>query len=134
MPFIVAWLASALTFGLLDFLWLSRMFPRLYQPEIGSMLGDLRWGPALAFYVIYITGMQVFAVAPGIGTGKWTTALLMGALLGMLCYATYDLTNQATLKLWSMKVTIFDILWGGFATAMASAAGAAAALAFASRG
>ena len=80
-------------------------------------------GPATTFYVLYILGMMIFAVGPALQSGKWQTALLWGALLGFFCYMTYDLTNHATMKVWSVKVTVLDILWGTFLTGSASLVG-----------
>lgn len=130
MQYIVAYLVAALAFGTMDAVWLNTMFTRLYKPEIGELLGDLRWAPALIFYLLYLVGMQVFAVAPALKSGQWTTALVYGALLGFFCYATYDLTNHATMKVWSVKVTVLDIIWGTFATGMASAIAAWVTLRF----
>ncbi|MCQ4062165.1 DUF2177 family protein, partial [Klebsiella pneumoniae] len=80
---------------------------------------------AIAFYLLYILGIMIFAVGPALKTGQWQTALLWGALLGFFCYMTYDLTNQATLRVWSLKVTILDMIWGTFLTGSAAAVGAA---------
>lgn len=129
MPNIIALIATALIFGALDAVWLNSMYTRLYQPEIGELLGPLRWGPALAFYVLYMIGIQIFAVAPALASGKWVTALVYGALFGFFCYATYDLTNHATMKVWSLKVTVLDIIWGTVATGSAAALATAIALA-----
>jgi uncharacterized membrane protein len=130
MQYVVAYLVTALAFGAMDAVWLNTMFTRLYKPEIGELLGELRWAPALIFYFLYLIGMQIFAVAPALKSGQWTTALLYGALLGFFCYATYDLTNHATMKVWSIKVTIIDIIWGTFATGTASAIAAWVTLRF----
>lgn len=120
-----AFVATGIAFALIDSIWLRTMFTRLYQPEIGPMLlGGFRAGPAIAFYMIYITGMLWFAVLPAIAAGRWQSALLNGAVLGFLCYATYDLTNYATLKMWSLKVTLADIAWGTILTGSAAALGA----------
>ena len=120
MKWIVAYLAAALSFGALDFLWLRWAGPNLYRPILGELLApSFRGGPALAFYAAYIAGMVWFAVRPGLAGGV-PQAVLNGALLGALCYATYDLTNQATLKVWSTQVTLIDIAWGTAATALAS--------------
>ena len=124
MQYVIAYLFSAVVFGLLDAVWLNTMFTRLYKPELGDLLGELRWAPALIFYLLYLVGMQVFAVAPALKSGQWTSALLYGALFGFFCYATYDLTNHATMKVWSLKVTLADIAWGTIATGTASAAAA----------
>ncbi len=122
---LIGYIATAIIFGILDALWLGRMVPALYRPEIGEMLmRGWRPAPALVFYFLYILGIQIFAVAPALADGKWQTALVWGALFGFFCYMTYDLTNFATLKVWSLKVTIVDIIWGTVATG--AAAGAAA--------
>lgn len=122
---ISAYLLTGLAFALIDSVWLRSMYTRLYQPEIGELLysGGVRMGPAVAFYLLYIAGMMVFAVMPALRDGQWQTALVQGALLGFFCYATYDLTNYATLKIWSLKVTILDIIWGTFLTGSASLGG-----------
>ncbi len=119
--YLAAYAIAAILFGLLDFLWLSRMAPSLYRPLIGEIMADnVRWGAAISFYFIYIAGMVWFAVRPGIDSGQWLTALVQGALLGGLCYATYDLTNQATLRVWDIRITLADIAWGTFATGLAA--------------
>jgi uncharacterized membrane protein len=123
--YIVGYIATGLAFALIDSIWLRNMYTRLYQPEIGEVMmrGGFRLGPAIIFYLLYILGMMIFAVGPAIESGKWQTALLWGALLGFFCYMTYDLTNHATLKVWSTKVTVLDIIWGTFLTGSASAVG-----------
>jgi len=80
-----------------------------------------------------VAGAVVFAVMPALASGRWTTALGLGALLGLLAYATYDLTNQATLKDWSWTVTIADLCWGTFVTAVSAAAAARITMAFGGR-
>lgn len=121
MPWIVAYIAAALTFGALDALWLRWAAPNLYRPVIGEIMADqVRWGAAITFYLIYIAGMVWFAIRPGIAAGQVATAVLNGALLGALCYATFDLTSQAVLKVWSTRISVMDIAWGAFATATAS--------------
>jgi uncharacterized membrane protein len=122
----LGYVMTGLSFALIDSIWLRTMYTRLYQPEIGELLGGLRLGPAIAFYLLYIGGMMWFAVGPALANGRWQTALVQGAVLGFMCYATYDLTNFATLKIWSMKVTLLDILWGTVLTGSASLAGWAA--------
>ena len=120
MTWIVAFVAAAIAFGVLDALWLGWAGDNFYRPRLGDMLADsFRLAPALVFYVAYIAGIVWFAVRPGL-TGGVGMAALNGALLGALCYATYDLTNQATLRQWSTTVTIADICWGAFATAVAA--------------
>ena len=127
VKYTVAYIATGLAFALIDSVWLRTMYKRLYQPEIGELMvrGGFRMGPAIVFYVLYIVGMMIFAVGPALAAGKWQIALLQGALLGFFCYMTYDLTNYATLKVWSLKVTILDMIWGTVLTGSAAAAGAA---------
>jgi uncharacterized membrane protein len=123
--YLVGYIATGIAFAVIDSVWLRTMYKKLYQPEIGELLykGGVRLGPAIAFYLLYILGMMVFAVGPALQSGKWQTALIWGALLGFFCYMTYDLTNYATLKVWSLKVTILDIIWGTLLTGSASLAG-----------
>ena len=123
--YIVAYIATGLAFAAIDSVWLRSMYTKLYQPEIGELLmkGGFRMGPAITFYLLYILGMMIFAVGPALQSGKWQTALLWGALMGFFCYMTYDLTNYATLKVWSTKVTVLDIIWGTFLTGSASVLG-----------
>lgn len=123
--YITATVATAILFGVLDAVWLGRMVPAVYRPEIGEVLmRGWRPVPALVFYALYMVGIQIFAVAPALAAGKWQVAAQWGALFGFFCYMTYDLTNYATLKVWSLRVTLLDIAWGTFATG-AAAAGAA---------
>ena len=118
MKHLVAYLSTAVTFAVLDAIWLTLAGPRLYRPALEPLLADgFRLPPAVAFYLLYVAGIVIFAVAPAVKTGQWTTAALMGGLFGFFCYATYDLTNQATLKLWPVKVTLIDISWGTVLTA-----------------
>lgn len=122
MQWLIAYIGAAVSFGILDAIWLRWAGPNFYRPAVGELLADsFRGGPAIVFYLIYIAGMVWFAVRPGIDGGLGQAAL-NGALLGGLCYATYDLTNQATLKVWPTYITITDIVWGAFATSIAATA------------
>jgi len=128
MQLIVAYIVAAVVFGGLDAAWLSWAGPNLYRPALGDLLApSFRGGPAIVFYVFYLAGMVWFAVRPGLAGGIGA-ATVNGALLGALAYATYDLTNQATLKVWSTQVTVIDICWGAFATAVAASVATWAAL------
>ena len=128
MRWIIAWVAAAVSFGVLDAMWLRWAGPNLYRPVLGEVLADqFRIGPALLFYACYISAMVWFAVRPGLAQGV-PHAVLNGALLGGIAYATYDLTNQATLKVWSSQITALDIAWGTAATALASGIAAFTAL------
>lgn len=120
MKWIIAYLGAAISFGALDAIWLKWAGPNFYRPAIGELMADsFRVGPAAIFYLLYIAGMVWFAIRPGIENGL-SSAALNGALLGALCYATYDMTNQATLKIWPTYITIADICWGAFATSVAA--------------
>lgn len=131
MPYLVSTLTTALLFALLDNLWFRWSLPNLYRPEIGELLGPFRLGPAVAFYALYVIGIQIFAVRPALASGQWTTGLLWGALFGFFCYMTWNLTNHAVMKSWSLKVTLTDMTWGTVATAVTAGAASALALRFA---
>lgn len=119
MQWIIAYLAAGISFGILDAIWLRWAGPNFYRPALGEQLAEqFRMGPALVFYLLYIAAMVWFAVRPGMALGV-PHAVLNGALLGGIAYATYDLTNQATLKVWPTYVTLVDIAWGASATALA---------------
>ena len=127
----IAYLASAIVFLVLDAAWLTTMADRLYRPALGRLLLDrFELAPAALFYALYVIGIVVFAVAPGLASGRWTTSHGLGALLGLIAYATYDLTNQATLRNWPWSVTLADLAWGTVATGLAAWIAAAALLHF----
>ena len=118
--FIVAWFATAFVFLGLDAIWLTQVAPRLDPPIIGELLSNtVEPAPAIAFYLIYITGIMLLAV----GQGSPIRAFFRGAVLSLVAYATYDLTNQATLRLWSTTITLADLAWGMTITAIAATAG-----------
>lgn len=122
-PYLIAYAAAALAMLCLDGVWLTLTANTLYRPLLGDiMLPGFRLAPAIVFYALYVAGIVIFAVNPALAAGRWTTALTYGALLGFFCYATYDLTNQATLKNWSTIVTVADMSWGTFLTACAATA------------
>lgn len=99
--------------GLLDALWLSVVANSFYKSQIGQLLLQKpNMLAAVAFYAIYLVGVIVFVVNPAIEKGSWSHALMYGALFGLVAYATYDLTNLATLKDWPIKLVIVDLLWG----------------------
>lgn len=120
--YLIAYAAAAVIFGALDAIWLRWAGENFYRPVIGEIMADeFRVAPAALFYLLYLCGMVWFAIRPGLESGQVTTALLNGVLLGALCYATYDLTSQAVLKVWATKISVVDILWGAFATGTTSA-------------
>jgi uncharacterized membrane protein len=122
--YVIAYFATLVVFVAVDFVWLSVMADRLYRPVIGEMLApSFRLGPAIAFYLFYAAGLTFLAVRPGLMSGSFATAALYGAVLGFTAYATYDLTNQSTLKNWSTTLTVADLIWGTFLSGLAAAAG-----------
>ena len=124
MSYAVAYVATALGFLVLDIIWLGFVAKNLYQREIGHLLlEDFNMVAAFAFYLMFIAGVVIFAVAPALQAGSWKTALLLGALFGFFTYATYDLTNLATLKGWSTTMTVVDIAWGAVLTSVSSVIG-----------
>jgi uncharacterized membrane protein len=125
-----AYVTSALVMGGLDYLWLSNTSGPVYHRALGATMADNPdMQAAIAFYLVYLVGVMVFAVRPALQSGVWRQAPAMGALFGFFAYATYDLTNLATLKVWSLNVSLIDMAWGTFLTAVAATAGALAALA-----
>lgn len=129
MRYMAAYFTAALVMGGLDYLWLTTMMGPLYQRVLGPILAaepDMK--AAIAFYLVYLTGIMWFAVRPALTSGDWTVALMNGALFGFFAYATYDLTNMATLKAWSLQLTLTDIAWGTVLTATTASTAALAAL------
>ncbi|WP_369796671.1 DUF2177 family protein [Brevundimonas sp. Leaf363] len=124
MRYLIAYVATGLAFAVIDAVWLTTMTNKLYKPVLGPiMLAKPNMVAAVAFYLIMIGGIVFFAVAPALREGGWTRALLNGAVLGLVAYATYDLTNQATLAVWQTKLTILDLCWGTFVTGTAATVG-----------
>jgi uncharacterized membrane protein len=101
----------------IDMIWLSKIAPKFYQQHIGHLLADKpNLLPAVLFYLFNIIGILIFSVFPGVTNNSLKTTALMAALYGALTYATYDLTNMATMKQWPLIVTIVDIVWGTLLT------------------
>lgn len=119
---VVAFVATAVVFLILDAIWLGVVSRNIYQREIGDLLlPKPNFGAAAIFYVIYIVGLVYFCVVPGVAEESVMRALISGALFGIVAYATYDLTNLATLKGWSTSLVFIDIAWGAVASAIACA-------------
>lgn len=123
-----AYFAALLVFIAIDGVWLSVMGPVLYKPILGDiLLLKLRIAPAIAFYLAYPIGIVAFAVVPALRADSLVTAAGLGVLFGALAYATYDLTNYATLKNWTFSITAVDITYGAIASGVAACAAYAAA-------
>jgi len=120
---IVSYLAALACLLLFDGPWLALMGPRFYTPRLGHLLSaSPQWWAVAAFYSIYALGIVVLVVQPARQLGASAVAVFFsGALLGLVAYGTYDLTNQATLRDWPLGVTIVDLMWGSLLTGTASA-------------
>jgi uncharacterized membrane protein len=118
---LVAYGVTALVFATLDFVWLSTIGQTVYRPALKDVfIEGLRWAPAIAFYLIYVLGVVVLAVLPGVRAQAPLVTAGLAAMLGLVAYATYDLTNMATLKTWPLHVALLDIAWGVVATSVAA--------------
>lgn len=118
--FLHVFLISLVVFIICDLLWLGVVAKRFYQERLGYLLGEVNWYAAAIFYLIFIAGLTYFATLPGIQSGALWRAVALGAFFGLVTYATYDLTNHATIKDWPVVVTVVDILWGMFLGAFVS--------------
>ncbi len=128
MNIFFAYVMTLVIFAVVDTAWLGLMADRIYRPLIGPMLAEnFRLAPAIAFYAVYAAGLTLFAVRPGLAEGGWKTAMLWGGLFGLFAYATYDLTNLATLKAWSLRLALIDMAWGVGVSAVAAASACALA-------
>jgi uncharacterized membrane protein len=117
MQYFIAYIVSLVLFAAIDITWLMTMGARLYKQTLGDiLLPDVNVGPAIAFYLIYPIGLVFFAVLPALRAQAPSQALLNGAVLGFLCYATYELTNFATLRNWTLNITVIDIAYGTLAS------------------
>jgi uncharacterized membrane protein len=124
MRYATAYAAAAITFLVLDLVWLGFVAGDFYRTALGGLLLEKPNIPAaVAFYALYLVGVLIFAVAPALAAGSMRKAVVSGALFGFFAYATYDLTNLATLKGWSLAVSVVDILWGTVVTAVTAGAG-----------
>ena len=105
--------AALPVFFVIDMVWLVLVARKFYQEQIGLLMKpDINWPAAIIFYLLFITGLVVFVITPAVEKQSWVNALAYGALFGLVTYATYDLTNLATVKDWPVVVTIIDLIWG----------------------
>lgn len=111
MKYFYLYLALVPVFFFIDYFWINFVAKPLYQKHLGELI-EFNLPAAALFYLLYIVGIILFGVLPGLSSGQWQQALLWGALFGFFTYATYDLTNLATLKDWPLMVSVYDILWG----------------------
>ena len=116
--FVFLYLIALAVFLIIDSFWLGLIARRLYRSQIGFLLRDkFNFKAAGVFYLFYLAGLVFFVITPA---ESWTFALLAGLFFGFITYATYDITNLATIKDWSVKLTIIDIVWGSFIAGITS--------------
>ncbi|GGB34839.1 membrane protein [Roseibium aquae] len=121
---ITAYITTAIVFLAIDYVWLTQVATRFYFDRIGHLLMDKpNLAAAGVFYIVYVVGIVIFAVAPALKSESVTTALVYGALFGFFTYATYDVTNYATLKDWPLIVVVVDVIWGTVLSAVSAVAG-----------
>ena len=119
--YVILYLVTFIVLIPIDFLLLGVVAKGFFTTEVGDMLGEIRLSPAILFYLLYVTGILIFV--SGSAAATWQSTLLYGALFGLFCYATFDLTSLALLKHWSWRVAAVDIAWGSFVSALSSTAG-----------
>lgn len=119
--YVVLYLATLIVLVPADFLFLGVIARGFFTAQVGDMLGEIRLAPAILFYLLYVAGVLIFVSGPDAATAQST--VLYGALFGLFCYATFDLTSLALLKHWSWPAAIVDVSWGSFVTALSSTAG-----------
>lgn len=105
----------------IDAVWLGLVAKNFYRDQIGFLMkSEINWAAAAAFYLLFVVGLVIFVITPAIEKNSWVHALIFGALFGLITYATYDLSNLATLKDWPLLVTIVDLVWGATLAASVS--------------
>lgn len=115
---------TLVAFLAVDVVWLTTATPRLYRPALSGLLAsEPNLAAAAIFYLLYVVGIVALAVIPGVNSGSLVDALWRGALFGFLAYATYDLTNLATLRDWPLHITLIDLVWGTTLTTVTTLAG-----------
>lgn len=106
-------LIALAVFTAIDMVWLVLVAKNFYNRQIGFLMKpNINWTAAIIFYLLFIAGLVTFVISPAVLKHSWLHALLFGALFGLITYATYDLTNLATMKDWPVIVTIVDLAWG----------------------
>lgn len=121
---LISYLLTTVVFFAIDMAWLGFIAKNLYRKYLGSFLNDtVNWTAAIIFYLLFIAGIFYFAILPAAEKNSVAKAILSGALFGFIAYATYDLTNLATLKNWPLPIVFIDIAWGAVLTGLVSTAG-----------
>lgn len=121
---LLSYLLTTVVFFIIDMTWLGYIAKEFYGTHLVNFLSpQVNWVAAIVFYLLFIIGIFIFAILPAVEKSSWTHALIYGGLFGFFAYATYDLTNLATLTNWPIKVVVVDIIWGFVLTASVSVSG-----------
>jgi len=121
---LISYVLTFAVFLLIDLAWLGFIAKDLYKKYLGGFLSEqVNWTAAIVFYLLFVVGVFIFAIMPSVEKGSLVSAIVLGALFGFFTYATYDLTNLATLKNWPLNLVFIDILWGAVLTSIVSTAG-----------
>lgn len=124
LKLLLSYFLTAIVFFAIDLLWLGLIAKNLYNKYLGGFLADqVNWTAALIFYLLFIVGIFIFAILPAVEKNSLQYALIYGALFGFFTYATYDLTNLATLKDWPVTIVFIDMAWGAFLSGSVATAG-----------
>ena len=121
---LIAYVLTFIVFLAVDMLWLGIVARNIYRKYLGNFLSDtVNWTAAFIFYLLFVVGISIFAIYPAVSKDSVSNAILLGALFGFFTYATYDMTNLATLKGWPLPIVIIDIIWGSVLSAIVSLSG-----------
>ena len=121
---LISYFLTTIVFFALDMVWLGLIAKNIYQKYLGNFLSDkVNWTAAVIFYLIFIAGIFIFVILPSIEKQSMVRALVLGAIFGLIAYATYDLTNYATLKGFPLNIVFIDLAWGAVLTSIVSLAG-----------
>ncbi len=124
MQFLIAYLATAFVFLVIDYVWLAHVMKDYFNTKLSHLMADeVNFGIAALFYLVFAAGIVLFCVMPALKSKSWVKAALLGAALGFLSYGTYDVTNAATLKDWPLMLSVIDTAWGTGLTALSATAG-----------
>lgn len=122
--YLISYVLTFIVFLAIDMLWLGVVAKNIYQKHMGHLMAEnINWPAAFAFYILFIAGIFVFVIMPAVEKESMTRAIMLGAFFGLITYATYDLTNLATLRGFPASIVWIDLLWGTFLTAIVSATG-----------
>ncbi len=122
--YIKLYFATLAVFFVVDMLWLGLIARTFYKKHLGFLMApDVNWYAALIFYFLFIAGILIFVVLPGIRENSLSATILKAAMFGLITYATYDLTNLATVKNWPLIITVVDLIWGIILSTIVSIAG-----------